>query len=124
MHDRALPWLERAKASQIVLHVAAHSVAEFYSVLTTLPLRPKISPVTATRLIDSIRSIATIVPLTASDYRSTIDDLAKHGLSGGIVYDALIATAAKKAKVDQLVTLNPDHFCRVWPAGAKTVIVP
>ncbi len=125
MHERAIPWLKRGKTNEIQVHVAAHSIAECYSVLTSLPLRPRISPSTAARLIrDNVRSTATIVPLTVLDYITTVDELAEQGLSGGIVYDALVATAAKKAKVEQLVTLNPDHFRRVWPAGAKNVTTP
>jgi len=51
-HERALPWLQRVRAETDSGVVAAHSVAETYAILTTLPLRPRISPTTARRLIE------------------------------------------------------------------------
>ena len=44
MHTRAFPWLKKAKTGEIEWIVAGHSIAEVYSVLTTLPASPKTSP--------------------------------------------------------------------------------
>ena len=46
------------------------------------------------------------------------------GLIGGIIYDALIARVAQKAKVEKLITLNTDHFRRVWQNGGNKIIMP
>jgi len=46
------------------------------------------------------------------------------GLAGGIIYDALIAKVAQKSKVERLLTLNIDHFNRVWPGGDKIISLP
>jgi len=46
------------------------------------------------------------------------------GLTGGIVYDALIAFAARKAKVDRMLTFNVSNFRRVWPEGGDRIIAP
>jgi hypothetical protein len=46
------------------------------------------------------------------------------GLVGGIVYDALIAKVAQKCKVERLLTLNSNHFRRVWPGGEKVIVTP
>lgn len=125
MHARALPWMKRARKADVALHVATHSVAECYGVLTTLPLRPRISPETAARIIrDNIQAVAKLVSLSASEYMSVLQDLAERGLRGEIVYDALIAAAARKAEVDRLLTLNADDFVRAWPAGAKRIAAP
>ena len=51
MHSRALPWLKRAKAGEYDFVVATHTLAELYAVLTTLPVKPRISSSTAWRLI-------------------------------------------------------------------------
>jgi hypothetical protein len=40
-HAQALPWLQRAKNDTDTWLVAAHSLAELYAVLTTLPLQPR-----------------------------------------------------------------------------------
>ena len=125
MHARARPWLKQALRGEIDFYVAAHSLAECYAVLTVLPLRPRIAPETAVRLIaENIERKAKIVALTVADYRSVVHELARLGLSGGIVYDAIVARAAAKAQVQRLLTFNPDHFTRVWPEGAEIVSVP
>ena len=40
------------------------------------------------------------------------------------IYDAVIARAAEKERVDRLVTFNTAHFLRVWPAGATRIVAP
>ena len=37
MHERALPWLKRARSRDLEFFVAGHTLAELYAVLTTLP---------------------------------------------------------------------------------------
>ncbi len=65
-----------------------------------------------------------MVALSTTDYRATIKQLAGVGLAGGVVYDALIARAAQKARVDRLLTLDTDDFERVWPAGTAKIAAP
>jgi len=62
--------------------------------------------------------------LTTADYRATIKKMAEMGLSGGTVYDALIATAAQRSSVARLLTLNPNDFHRVWPEGKDIISLP
>jgi len=51
MHQRALPWMQRAKAGEITMVVASHSVAKLYAVLTALPVQPRITAALAWQLI-------------------------------------------------------------------------
>ena len=125
MHQRAFPWLKQAKEKDFELIVAGHTVAKLYAVLSTLPTKPRISPAVAWRLIrENIEPVGKIVSLTAAEYSSTIKKISEMGLAGGITYDALIAKVAEKSKVEQLLTLNPDHFKRVWPEGGKIIVSP
>lgn len=125
MHGRALPWLRRAKAGDYDFVVASHTLAELYAVLTTLPVVPRISPGAAWRLIhENVETAATVVSLSASEYGVTIKRLAELELTGGAVYDALIAQAAQKAGVGRVLTLNPEDFTRVWPEGETILRVP
>jgi len=125
MHSRALPWLKRAKAGEYDFVVATHTLAELYAVLTTLPVKPRISSSTAWRLIqENIEGSAKTVSLSPSDYRQTIKRMADFGLSGGIIYDALIAKVAQKAGIERLMTFNADDFRRVWPEGEAIIYVP
>jgi len=125
MHNRALPWLQRAKTGELAFFVASHTLAELYAVLTTLPIKPMISPSTAWRLIhDNIEISAKIISLSPSDYQDIIKRVSEFGLSGGIIYDALIVKAAKKSKVERLLTFNINDFKRVWPDGESIITMP
>jgi predicted nucleic acid-binding protein len=125
MHSHAFPWLVRAKSREFDMAVAAHTLAEVYAVLTTLPLIPRITPGAARRLIhDNIETTARIISLLWQDYISVIKNLSDLGLSGGIIYDALIIRAAQKADVKKILTFNANDFKRVWLEGEPRFVVP
>jgi len=42
----------------------------------------------------------------------------------GSDYDALIAKIAQKAGMERLLTLNIDHFRKVWQDGENKIIAP
>jgi predicted nucleic acid-binding protein len=124
-HLRALPWLQRAKLGADAGVVAAHSVAELYAVLTRLPIRPRISPSLARRLIEQdVLSVCEVVALTEAEYAAMIPDLEANGVVGGATYDALILRAAAKAGVAQVLTFNTKEFRRVNPAMAGLIMEP
>lgn len=125
MHSHAFPWLVRAKSGEFDMVVAAHTLAEVFAVLTTLPLVPRITPGVARRLIHSnVETTGRIISLSSQEYVSVIKNLSDSGLSGGIVYDALIIRAAQKADVKKILTLNANDFKRVWPEGEPRFVVP
>ena len=125
MHERAFPWFKRSKAKEFELIIAGHTLAELYAVLSTLPIKPRISPSVTWRLIhENIESTAKIVSLTPTEYISIIRRMSDLGMAGGIIYDALIAKVAQKSKVERLITLNIEHFKRVWPEGKKIICLP
>ena len=124
-HERAIPWLSKAKADKFEFIVASHSLAELYAVLTTLPLKPRISTSIAWRLIsENIESKAKVVSLSPTEYSSIIKKLSDKGLSGGIVYDALIVGVAQKSKVERIITLNRKHFRKVWHDNEEILFEP
>ena len=43
---------------------------------------------------------------------------------GAQVYDALVAKAAKKSRIDRLLTFNVNDFKRVWPEGEDFIQAP
>ena len=125
MHGRAFPWLKQAKEKQFELVVASHTLAELYAVLSTLPLKPRISSSVAWRLIkENIESTSRVISLTPAEYSSTIKSMSEMGLIGGTIYDALIAKVAQKAKVERLLTLNINQFRRVWQDEENKIITP
>ena len=124
-HERAFPWLSRAKSQEVQLCVASHTLAELYAVLSSLPLKPRIPPGIAWRLIhENIEPVAKLVSLTPVEYGAVIKRLSERGLAGGIVYDALILKAAQKAKVEQVLTLNMKHFKKIWEGDASVLLEP
>lgn len=124
-HGVAVPWLSQAKNGAFEFVSAAHSLAETYAVLTRLPRTPPIGPEEAWRLIqENVTSCARQHALSGVEYVALIELLAKNSVSGGAVYDALIARVADLAGVDYLVTLNVADFQRVWPAGAGRIVSP
>lgn len=115
-HESALPWLQRIRNKEDTGVIAAHSVAELYAILTTLPIQPKISPKTAKQLIQQdVLSVCHIVALAEEDYKAVITHLSEANISGGVTYDALILYAALKADVDRVITLNEKDFRRIYP---------
>lgn len=76
LHSSALPWLQRVKAGTHTGFVAAHSIAELYSILTTLPVQPRITPVIARRLIhNNVINMCNVVSLSKDDYATIVDHL-------------------------------------------------
>jgi predicted nucleic acid-binding protein len=125
-HGRAAPWLQRAHASEFPWFIGAHSLAECYATLSA-PVRSLgfPPPMGAWIIRENLtHRPATIVDLTAIDYQTTIEKVAGLGLSRGMIYDALLATAAQKAGVERLFTFNVKHFLRVWPEGSQIIVAP
>jgi predicted nucleic acid-binding protein len=124
-HDVAVRRLQQIKHGDDTGVVSAHTLAELYSNLTRLPVKPIISPTVAQQLIkQNIVGTFEIVSLSAQDYVAVIDHLVANNIIGGVIYDALIARAAIQAKVDQLVTLNARDFRRVYPDMAGKIVTP
>ena len=105
--------------------VAAHSLAELYAVLTGMRTFQRLSPAVALRLIrENVLDRARIVALSDKDYADVLDHMARLGWTGGAIYDALIAAAAKIAQVDLLLTFDIDGFRRVWPDAGERIRRP
>ena len=124
-HVAALEWLTFAKSGLAELIVASHGILEVYAVLTRLPLKTRIGPNVAKRLIEeSIVQIGRVVSLSNDDYISLIDELARRSIIGGAVYDAIHVKTAKQFSADYLITFNSKHFLRIWPESPDKILNP
>lgn len=124
-HDGAFFWLKRARNGEVEYYVAAHSVLEIFSVLTTAPFKPRISPSDARRLLEkNIENEANILTLSIAEHFGIIDDLCGSGLTGGIIYDAIVVKCAQVAGVKNIITLNSRDFNRLLPDDTYQIIVP
>lgn len=101
-------------------YCSTHGLAEFYAVVTALPLPKRISTVEARIIIEeSILSRIEVVSLDQPEYVEAINKVANQGLTSGVVYDALHVMAAEKAGCERIYTYNPDHFRPVCPVGIQ-----
>jgi len=124
-HEQSFPWLEGAMRGDFVGLVSAHSLAELYSILTTLPVSPKISPNDARQMIrENIVAFFEVISLPAKSYVEIIDHLAELGIVGGATYDALILRSAIDSEVDRVFTLNIKDFKRIYPQWADKLSLP
>ena len=113
-HKSALSFLMKAKDKEFQLFVSSHTILEIYSVLTSAPFKPKITPIIAKQLIENnINKIARTIYLTDEDSFKIVDKMCNSNLSGGIIYDAIVVECALKAKVDEILTLNSKDFLRL-----------
>lgn len=113
-----------ASASPATTACAAHTLAEFYSVLSRLPGGKRVRPELAAALVVQIAERMTVVPLTAEDYIAAISACAAAGQSGAMVYDALLIACARRWSADRIVTWNLRHFRSIALDMADRIFEP
>ncbi len=124
-HDLALPWLQKVYRKEIAGYISLHTIAELYAVISRTPALQTLSPeYVAEQIEEEVLSNFEVVVLSSDEYLSIIKHLSQTGLTGGIVYDAVIVYAGIKANVDHILSFNAKHFRRVYPAFAHKIIVP
>ncbi|MBI2192638.1 MAG: PIN domain-containing protein [Planctomycetes bacterium] len=105
--------------------ISTHSLAETYSVLTSLPLIPRILPLEAQRLVEmNIQAHFRLVSVSSSMYLSAIDACSRQSLAGGRIYDALLLECAREANCHRIYTFNVDDFRRLASDLADRVMAP
>jgi predicted nucleic acid-binding protein len=103
---------------------AAHSLAEVYASLTSMPGKYRTSADEALLFLDNIRERLSIVTLSKDGYFKALESSAAAGVAGGSIYDALLAHCALKAGVEKIYTWNIKHFKRLGAEIAKLVTTP
>jgi predicted nucleic acid-binding protein len=101
---------ERRRASGQHVILAAHVIAEAYSVLTRLPPPHRLAPADAFAVLDGSWGKSEMVSLTALEWWRVVRACAGRGIGGGRVYDTAIAECARKAKATEILTWNLRHF--------------
>jgi predicted nucleic acid-binding protein len=87
---------------------STHAVVETYRTLTTLRL--PIPPRAARQLVAGLAPTIRAMDIPLSVYTAALAAVARQGLAGPIVYDAVHCLAARKGKAQRVVTRNPSHF--------------
>jgi predicted nucleic acid-binding protein len=102
----------------------AHTLAEFYSVLTRLPAPHRLDPDQAFFGIEQIAAHFQVVSLNTQEYLSEIKSAAAARIPGGQIYDFLLLACARKAKADRILTWNLKHFRHLAPDLAERIVTP
>ena len=118
-HPASLDLFARQKKSTGC--TAAHCLAELYAVVTGFPGRDRASPHEALLFLADVRERLALVALDGAEYAAALEEAAHAGISGGAVYDALIARCAQKARAEAIYTWNAKHFSRLGPQIAARV---
>jgi predicted nucleic acid-binding protein len=119
----AVTLLEKLARSSNKGFLSAHGLAEVYSVLTRLPLRPRIDPAEVLQIVDDqIVPLLELVPLTGKEYLDTVRNAGRQGLIGGRIHDAVHISCAIKAKCDRIYTFNVRDFRDLAPTGLSRKI--
>ena len=97
----ALPWHEhhvaaRAKLPRTKPRLIAQVAAETYSVLTRLPPPQRVPAPGARAFLKETFALPPLV-LSPSGYDELLDLAAERDITGGAIYDALVAAAAREA---------------------------
>lgn len=105
-------------------YCAAHTLAELYSVLTSLPLKPMIAPEQALLFLGDVRSRLSPITLDEVEYFAVIEAAAEKRIPGGRIYDALLLQCARKAKANVIYTWNLKHFQQLAPDISSVIKTP
>ena len=117
-HEATLSTLETLKKQNNNLMVAAHAVLECFSVLTRLPERIRITPREASeRLFENIAQNFQMIGVDPDTCWAAVRHLSYRDLSGGLIYDAIIAHSCASAGATILLTWDVQDFLRVAPPG-------
>jgi predicted nucleic acid-binding protein len=103
---------------------AAHSLAEVYATLTSMPGKRRVNGDQAMLFLGDIRERLTLVTLDEQEYFQVMEAAAAGGLASGAVYDAILGHCALKAKAKVIYTWNTKDFLRQSPAIAGRVQTP
>ena len=104
--------------AQIILPV--HAILECYTVLTRMPPPYRLPPDIARQtIVENFAGSAVVVGVKSGGFWERIESLARLGIGGGRVYDALIAWCGVDAGATLLLTWNLKHFAAIAPEGLK-----
>jgi toxin FitB len=113
-HDRVVAWWAGREVA-----LSGHAAVETYSVLTRLPGDLRLEPADAARLMAE-RFTPSLLPAQKTT-RRLADTLARLDISGGAVYDALVALAAVEHDAE-LATRDARARATYEAVGARVVI--
>jgi len=104
--------------------VSTHTLAELFHTLTAMPPGLRLAPRDAVLAVETFLQRLTPVALSAEEYMETLRRTANLGHSGGIIYDALLLSCARKIEAERIYTWNARHFQMAAPDLADRIATP
>lgn len=92
--------------------------------ITRLPAPYRVEPSAALLMLGDIRARLSVTALTAQEHVLALERWLEHGITGGNLYDALLASCALKAGAGTIFTWNLRHFERLGPEVASRLRQP
>lgn len=124
-HAQSFRLVEKVVNGTLQGYSSAHTLAEFFSVVTRAPFRPRVQPGEAGRYLEeNIVPNFDLVALSSEDYRDLLRIWIDTGLAGGIVYDALHLKCAQKSGCDRIYTWNAADFQGLAPHLRAKIFTP
>jgi predicted nucleic acid-binding protein len=124
-HGPAFQALSRVAGKRDQGFMSSHSIAETYAALTRMPVRPRIHPTAAVRIItDNIVPNFQMVPIARKDYLEALKAVGDGGWSGARIYDALIVGCAARSGAERIYTFNLSDFQRLAPNLGDRICAP
>jgi predicted nucleic acid-binding protein len=121
-HDASLDLFSKLRPQSGACGI--HSLAEVYSVMTALPVRPLLAAEQVYLFVEQIPARLTVIALQQDDYLKTIRELAERRLASGRIYDALLLACARKSRAQTIYTWNLKHFRQLAPGIADRIRTP
>ncbi len=103
---------------------AAHPLAELYSTLTRLPAPHRATPEQALHCVETVADRFQPISPDGQTYPDAIRLAAPNGISGGTIYDCLIARCAIQCGAEQIFTWNLRHFEQFGPEVISRLTSP
>ena len=124
-YGQASPALRRVMTRKDRGFMSVHSIAETYAALTRLPVRPRIHPAEAARIItDNILPHFEAVPVGKKDYIEGLRLVGDLGWGGAKIYDALLIGCAARSEADRIYTFNLTDFRQLAPNLEQKICAP
>jgi predicted nucleic acid-binding protein len=101
--------------------LAGHAKFEFFSVLTRLPMPKRLDSADATRLIHQEFGESRFLP--SDSMGSLLDEFTRLGITGGMVYDGLVAATARHHGLE-LVTCDHRAESIYQSLGIQYLLLP
>ncbi len=121
-HEPSAKLLRESKRENTA--AALQSLAETYNTLSGMPPPHRLPPPAALVIVQQMRKQVRLFGLNESEYAAAIEDAVVKGLSGALIYDALIVRCARKAQATRIYSWNARHFNVVAPDLTSIIFVP